>query len=50
MSVGQNRSTMDCYGNTITQPTKDTKKFSIRELNYHSITKAKENNEFSIYS
>ena len=52
MSVGQNRTTMDCYSGMGLAPVnavnRESKKFSIREVNYNSIVKAKES-EMSVY-
>ncbi len=49
ISVGQHRTTMDCYsGPSLGNCHKESKKFSIREVNYNSISKGKES-EFSAY-
>ena len=47
---GKNRSTMDCYGGTAVTQSKEQKKFSIREMNYQSISKnIKDINEIGPY-
>jgi hypothetical protein len=49
LAVGQHRTTMDCYsGMGVAPVNRESKKFSIREVNYNSIVKAKES-EISLY-
>lgn len=49
ISAGQHKTTMDCYsGGNLAPVHKESKKFSIRDMNYNSIAKAKES-EFSVY-